>query len=99
MEHHAITHSDYCVIRPANHGVNDIEWQHGCRSFYTPDCTRVEVLKLTSGSGYYVLDDRQWSDYIGSLDEPSNVPNNNFVSSRFIPDKWDSDRPIYGEIK
>jgi hypothetical protein len=93
MEYHAITHNDYCVIRPAYHGVNDIEWQHGCRSFYRPDCTRVEVLKLTSG--YYVLDDRQWSDYIGSLDEPGFVPNNNFISTRATHDKWDSNRPIY----
>lgn len=93
MEYHAITHSDYCVIRPANHGVSDIEWGHNCRTFYRPNKTRVELLELTSG--YYVLDDLQWSNYIGSLDDPGLVTNNNFVSTRVVRDKWDSDRTVY----
>lgn len=93
MEYHAITHEDYCVVRPANHGISDIEWQHECRSCYRPGFTKAELLKLTSG--YYVLDDREWSDYIGSLDDPSNVSNNNFIDARPTIDKWDGARPIY----
>ena len=93
MEYHAITHNDYCVIRPANHGISNTEWLLGCRIFYKPNHTKVELEKLTGS--YYVCDEREWSQYILSLDDSSNVPNNNFISTRVVYDKWDNNRPIY----
>ena len=87
MEYHTIYHptTNTAVIRRADHGITDAEWEHGCRikpkSPETPE--------------YKVLDALGWSEHMSSLDEPGFVPNNNFISTRVVHDKWDSDRPIY----
>jgi hypothetical protein len=94
MEYHQIFHDKYSVIRPSTHGISDIEWEHGCRIKHTglTDFQRRTLLHFNS---YEVLDSQQWAIYIDSLTNPGVVPSNNFVSTRVIRDKWDSDRPIY----
>ena len=97
MFYHAIiSMKDRCaVIRPSNHGVTDIEWMHGCRT-YGVDMSPIDLeLDLKRKKMYDLLDDNQWRDYIISLEDPVLVPNNNFISSRFVPDKWDTRPEIY----
>lgn len=95
MLYHAIYHNDKAVIRLENDGINDTEWEHGCRII------RISYNQLSfaqgyiKDTGYEVLTRDEWSSYIDSLDDPSNVPNNSFVSTRPIKDKWDLDREIY----
>jgi hypothetical protein len=93
MEYHAIFHKDNCVIRPANHGITDTEWEHSCRSVYQRSMTRQEL--ETWVSRFNILNSEQWAIYIDSLTNPGVVPSNNFISTRVIRDKWDSDRTIY----
>lgn len=98
MKYHAIiSMKDRCaVIRPLNHGVSDLEWHHGCRTYYLPSENKLDLEKdLMRKKMYDILDDNQWKDYIISLDDPTLVPNNNFVNSRFVPDKWDTRPEIY----
>jgi hypothetical protein len=95
MEYHAIFHNGNCVIRPANHGITDIEWHHGCRSRYD-GLTEFHRQALTRfATSFKVLDSQEWAIYIDSLTNPGVVPSNNFISTRVVRDKWDSDRPIY----
>jgi len=97
MFYHAIiSMKDRCfTIRPSNHGISDLEWLHGCRT-YGVDMNPIDLeLDLTRKKMYDCLDANQWRDYIISLDEPVLVPNNNFVNSRFVPDKWDTRPEIY----
>jgi hypothetical protein len=99
MEYHAIFHTgDYvCIVRPSNHGITDTEWERGCRILVRIDTMTQRELEtsLENNSGYMVLNAQEWSEYISSLDEPNNVPNNNFINSRPVIDKWDGARPIY----
>lgn len=94
--HAVISMKDRCAtIRPSNHGVTDLEWQHGCRT-YGVDVSPIDLeLDLKYKKMYDVLDADKWLDYISSLDEPVLVPSNKFISSRFIPDKWDTRPEIY----
>ena len=45
--------------------------------------------------GYELLDNDTWKEYISSLDELGDVPNNNFISTRVVYDKWDQTPIIY----
>jgi len=97
MLYHAIYHplTHQAVVRPADHGVSENEWRHGCRvlPLYSPFSTQTST--LVQDSGYYLLDNYQWSEFITSLNDPGDVPSNKFISTRVVRDKWDSDRPIY----
>lgn len=94
--HAVISMKDRCaIIRPSNHGVTDIEWLHGCRT-YGVDMSPVDLeLDLKRKKMYDVLDASQWQDYIISLEDPVLVPNNNFINVRPIRDKWDPVIEIY----
>jgi len=93
MLYHAIHFDGNVVVRPMTDGITDAEWFHGCRcvehSFSQYKLT--EALK----SRLDVLTKEQWSELISSLDEPTNVPSNKFISTRITRDKWDADRTIY----
>jgi hypothetical protein len=80
MEYHTICHplSKIAVIRRADHGITDAEWEHGCR-----------IKPETPETFYKILDDFEWSEYMSSLDEPGIVPNNNYINSYPVLDKWD----------
>ena len=94
--HAVISMKDRCfTIRPSNHGVTDIEWHHGCRT-YGVDMSPIDLeMDLTRKKMYDCLSENQWRDYIISLEDPVLVPNNSFVSSRYVPDKWDTRPEIY----
>jgi hypothetical protein len=94
MEYHQIFHDIYSVIRPSTHGISDIEWEHGCRIKHT-GLTDFQRRTLTQFNSHEVLDSQQWAIYIDSLTDPGIVPSNNFVSTRVVRDKWDSDRTVY----
>jgi hypothetical protein len=94
MEYHQIFHDIYSVIRPSTHGISDIEWEHGCRIKHT-GLTDLQRRTFVHFNRLEVLDSEQWAIYIDSLTNPGVVPSNNFVSTRVIRDKWDSDRPIH----
>jgi hypothetical protein len=94
--HAIISMKDRCAtIRLSNHGVTDIEWHHGCRT-YGVDMSPLDLeLDLKRKKMYDVLDINQWQDYIISLEDPVLVPNNNFINVRPIRDKWDPVIEIY----
>ena len=94
MEYHQIYHDKYSVIRPSTHGITDIEWFHGCRIKHS-GLTDYARRRLLMFSKYEVLDSQQWAIYMDALTDPGIVPSNNFISTRVIRDKWDSDRSIY----
>ena len=93
MLYHAIHLNGKAVVRPMTDGISDAEWFHGCRCF----THSLSEYKLTQSvkDKLDVLTKEQWSELISSLDDPGNVPNNNFISTYVKRDKWDSNRPIY----
>ena len=97
MLYHAIYHppTSLAIVRPADHGVSDNEWRHGCRPLHIFETFKSWVNAKVIDCGYEVLDNHEWSNYIASLDDPGLVPNNNFINARPIIDKWDGARPIY----
>jgi hypothetical protein len=93
MLYHAIHLDGKAVVRPMTDGISDAEWFHGCRCIEHS----LSEYKLTQSvkDKLDVLTKEQWSELISSLDEPGNVPSNRFISTRYVPDKWDADRTIY----
>ena len=93
MLYHAIHFDGKVVVRPMTDGITDAEWFHGCR------CVEhsLSEYKLTRAlkDRLDLLTKEEWSELISSLDEPANVPNNNFISTYVKHDKWDTNRPIY----
>ena len=94
MEHHAIYHESYAVVRRADYGANDLEWHHGCRVIQINYKLESMAQEYVRRLGYELLDNDAWNEYISSLDEPV-VPSNKFISTRITRDKWDADRTIY----
>ena len=93
MMYHAIHFDGKVVVRPMIDGITDAEWFHGCRCIEHS----LSQYKLTEAlkDRLDVLTKEQWSELISSLDEPTNVPSNKFISTRITRDKWDADRTIY----
>ena len=93
MLYHAIHFDGKVVVRPMTDGITDAEWFHGCR------CVEHSLseykMTQTMKDRLDVLTKEQWSELISSLDEPTNVPSNKFISTRITRDKWDADRTIY----
>jgi len=93
MLYHAIHFDGKVVVRPMTDGITDAEWFHGCR------CVEHSLseykMTQTMKDRLDVLTKEQWSELISSLDEPTNVPSNKFISTRITRDKWDLDRTIY----
>ena len=93
MMYHAIHFDGKVVVRPMTDGITDAEWFHGCR------CVEHSLseykMTQTMKDRLDVLTKEQWSELISSLDEPTNVPSNKFISTRITRDKWDADRTIY----
>jgi len=85
--------SGFAVIRPADHGINDTEWHHGVRV----NCEgrwESRLKQHMEDQNYEVLGLDSWNLMIQSLDDPENVPNNNFIYPR-KDDKWDKRPEIY----
>ena len=95
MMFHAIHLNNNLVVRPVVDGITDAEWFHGCRAF---EYSESEFKLKTRIKDYWdmnLVSTEEWSQFISSLDDPGNVPNNNFISTYVKRDKWDANRPIY----
>ena len=95
MMYHAIHLDNNLVVRPVVDGITDLEWFHGCRCFEISASEFQLKTRLKDRDDMNLLTTEDWNHFISSLDDPSNVPNNNFISTYVKRDKWDSDRPIY----
>lgn len=96
MMYHAIELNNNLVVRPVVEGITDIEWFHGCRCFETSSSEyKLKTLMQQHYPGMKLLTIEEWKQFISSLDDPDNVPNNSFISTRVVRDKWDADRKVY----
>jgi len=95
MMYHAIHLDAMVVIRPMTDGISDAEWFHGCRCIEHSLSEYKLNERLKTNPGLTILDADAWKDFISSLDDLGNVPSNKFISTRYVPDKWDADRTIY----
>lgn len=93
--YHAIHLDNNLVVRPVVDGITDMEWLHGCRCFDISPSEYQLKTKLKCLDDMHLLTTEEWKAFIGSLNDPGIVPNNNFKSTRYIPDKWDADRKVY----
>ena len=95
MMFHAIKLLHNIIVRPVPDGITDAEWFHGCRAF---EYSESEFKLKTRIKDYWdmnLVSTEEWSQFISSLDDPDNVPNNNFISTYVKRDKWDLNSPIY----
>lgn len=90
MEYHALILKHYAVIKPYIDGINDTEWEHGVRIYRTNITSRHNLILTLETQRFDVLDADDWNHLISSLDDPSNVPSNNFT----YPRKWDKWEPM-----
>ena len=95
MMYHAIHLNNNLVVRPVVNGITDLEWFHGCRCFEISKSKYQLEMRLRYLDDMHLLTTEEWSQFISSLDDPGNVPNNNFISTYVNRDKWDANRPIY----
>jgi hypothetical protein len=95
MMYHAIHLDNNLVVRPVVDGITEIEWFHGCRCFEISESRYQLEMRLRYLDDMHLLTTEDWSQFISSLDDPGNVPNNNFISTYVKRDKWDANRPIY----
>ena len=95
MMFHAIKLLDNIIVRPVPDGITDAEWFHGCRAFeYSASEYKLKA-RIKEYANMNLLSTEEWKELISSLDEPENVPNNKFISTRVVRDKWDTNRAIY----
>jgi len=96
MIHHiAITHKNKAIVRLGDQGINDFEWEFGCRAIQLSYKRELDAHAYVKHLGYEILDKQQWNEYLADLDASDNVPNNIFVNSKPILDKWDTARNVY----
>ena len=93
--YHIIYLNDKAILKPANHGINDIEWEHGCRSILISEKNSYSAQRYAECLGFELLDKEDWNEFINSRDDPSVTSNDHYINSRVRPDKWDSKREIY----
>ncbi|CAB4170018.1 hypothetical protein UFOVP907_44 [uncultured Caudovirales phage] len=92
---HIIYLDNNAVLRPANHGITDTEWHHKCRSVLIAEKTSYSAQRYAETLGFDLLSKEEWSELIGSLDDPGVTSNDHYINSRPKPDKWDNSREIY----
>jgi len=92
---HIVYLDDNAVLRPANHGISSIEWEHGCRTVLLAERTLYSATEYANTLGFKILESREWSEFISSRDDPSVTSNDYYINSRPQPDKWDNSREIY----
>ena len=95
MMYHAIKLLHNIIVRPVPDGITDAEWFHGCRAFEYSESEFKLKTRLKDRDDMNLLTTEDWSQFISSLDEPTNVPNNKFIPTYVKHDKWDTNRPIY----
>lgn len=95
MQYHALILDHNAVVRPITDGITDLEWEHGVRVFITEASSQFKLAEQVLDCGFYLLNRDDWNHMLSELDDPSNVPNNNFINSYSKPDKWDTNREVY----
>ena len=95
MMFHAIKLLHNIIVRPVPDGITDAEWFHGCRAFEYSESEFKLKTRIKEYSDMNLVSIEEWRELISSLDEPTNVPNNNFKPTYVKHDKWDTNRPIY----
>ena len=95
MEYHCVHLNKTAVVRSADQGTTAFEWKHGCRCFEISASEFQLKTRLKDRDDMDLLTTEDWNHFISSLDDPGNVPNNNFISTYVKRDKWDSDRKVY----
>jgi hypothetical protein len=86
----------FATVRHGNDGgVSEMEWEHGIRCYYTTETNELVLMGQLLDDGFELLNKEAWDNFISSLDEPSNVPSNKFVSTHYVRDKWDGQSTIY----
>ena len=84
----------WATIRPADHGINATEWERGVRMLKHDYPSQVALKAFLHDNYYEVMDMDAWSEFIDSLGDGTDVPNNNFVYPKKA-DKWDTRPEIY----
>ena len=95
MEYHCVHLNKTAVVRSADQGTTAFEWKHGCRIIQSNGMRQFAFKDHLKTLGYNVLEVDDWNHMMKSTQDPMNVPNNNFISTRVIRDKWDSRPEIY----
>ena len=95
MMYHAIKFLHNIIVRPVPDGITDAEWFHGCRAFEYSESEFKLKTRIKEYPNMNLVSIEEWKELISSLDEPTNVPNNNFIPTYVKHDKWDTNRPIY----
>jgi hypothetical protein len=87
----------YAIIRPANWGVSDIEFQVGARMYEHAYPGLVKLTRLLETQDYAVLSTESWANHIADLFDPNQQADNTdfYRSSVLRPDKWDTRPEIY----
>ena len=81
------------TVREAN-GTTDKEWRLKCRILMTETTRRQALIDELESLGYEVFDAEGWKKCLNQECE-DDVPNNFFVSTEVVFDKWDSVPTIY----
>lgn len=91
--YHALVSSNgiYCVVRNANEGVTNDEFDAGVRvSPRGYRSSKMVLLDEMLSAGFEVCDDDYWKEMFAT-DE---IPNDHFIYKE-VADKWDTNRVIY----
>ena len=95
MEYHGVYLDKTVVVRSADQGTSAFEWKHGCRIIPSNGMRQFAFRDHLKTLGYQVIEVDDWNYMMKSKRDPMDVPNNNFISTRVVRDKWDSKTEIY----
>ena len=93
MDWHAIVLNNMAVIRTADHGISDLEWEIGARIIRCERNvhSRPELYELLVNIDKEVLNDDEWSEYMFN---PEHISTDQYINNKPILDKWDAVRVI-----
>ena len=91
--HALVLNNTYAVIRLADQGKSDMEWERGVTTLLRDDDVSYSKLKMTSAMlylGYEVVCPEDWQELIYN----NNIGDDKYQKNR-VYDKWDTVREIY----
>jgi hypothetical protein len=91
MEYHAIVLNNIAVFRQADHGINDTEWEMGCRYVLDTHSSRLVLFDKLFQIGHAVVSEDYWRELINN---PEDITNDKFIFTTKY-DKWDVQQTIY----
>jgi hypothetical protein len=78
---HAVHLFDKAIVRRANEGCNEQEWEYGCRPMLLGTNSFEYAKKYIQGCGFDVLDMDEWSEFLNSISsDPEIVCDNSYVT-------------------